>query len=89
MIYTAADSTPCHGYAAHDAASPLRPHSFTRRALRPDDVRIEIQYCGVCHSDLHAARNDWRNTRYPIASATPAASSIARGSSSRTRWVRK
>ena len=66
MIQTTTDATPCDGYAAHDAASPLRPHSFTRRALRPDDVRIEIQYCGVCHSDLHTARNDWRNTTYPV-----------------------
>ena len=58
-------ATPCHGYAARDAASPLAPHTFTRRALRPDDVSIEIRYCGVCHSDLHQARNDWRNTVYP------------------------
>lgn len=57
--------TRAHGYAALDAASPLEPHAFTRRALRPDDVRIEIEYCGVCHSDLHQARNDWRNTIYP------------------------
>jgi len=38
---------------------------MVRRALRPDDVRIDIRYCGVCHSDLHQARNDWRNTVYP------------------------
>jgi alcohol dehydrogenase (NADP+) len=60
-----AAATPCRGYAAPDAASALQPYSFTRRALRPDDVRIEIRYCGVCHSDLHQARNDWRNTVYP------------------------
>ncbi len=58
-------TTACLGYAASEAASPLRPHSFTRRALRHDDVRIAIRYCGVCHSDLHQARNDWRNTVYP------------------------
>ncbi|HET7204166.1 MAG TPA: NAD(P)-dependent alcohol dehydrogenase [Steroidobacteraceae bacterium] len=66
MTQTPADATSCHGYAAYDAASPLRPYSFTRRALRPDDVRIEIHYCGVCHTDLHVARNDWRNTTYPV-----------------------
>ena len=65
MNQDTASATPCHGYAARDAESPLRPHSFTRRALRPDDVRIEIRYCGVCHTDLHQARNDWRNTVYP------------------------
>jgi uncharacterized zinc-type alcohol dehydrogenase-like protein len=59
-------ATPCHGFAARDAVSPLAPFSFTRRALRPEDVRIEIGFCGVCHTDLHLARNDWRATTYPI-----------------------
>ncbi|WP_018631801.1 NAD(P)-dependent alcohol dehydrogenase [Neomegalonema perideroedes] len=53
------------GYAAQNAESPLRPWSFQRRDLRPDDVAIEILYCGVCHSDLHTARNDWGGTLYP------------------------
>jgi uncharacterized zinc-type alcohol dehydrogenase-like protein len=57
---------PCHGYAARDPATPLGPYSFARRALRPDDVRIAIRYCGVCHTDLHMARNDWRGTVYPV-----------------------
>ena len=59
------ESTACRGYAAAAADSPLAPHAFTRRALRDNDVRIDIRYCGVCHSDLHQARNDWRNTVYP------------------------
>jgi len=53
------------GYSAKDSSSPLAPFSFERRALRPDDVRIDILYCGVCHSDLHTARNDWGGTVYP------------------------
>ena len=65
MTNATAESTPCHGYAAAAAGSPLAPHVFTRRALRDNDVRIDIRYCGVCHSDLHQARNDWRNTVYP------------------------
>lgn len=65
MTNAAAESTPCRGYAATDATSPLAPYSFKRRALRANDVRIDIRYCGVCHSDLHQARNDWRNTVYP------------------------
>lgn len=54
-----------NGYAARDAATPLAPFHFQRRALRPNDVRLEILYCGVCHSDLHQARNDWGGTIYP------------------------
>ena len=65
MTNATAESTPCRGYAAAAAGSPLQPHAFARRALRPNDVRIDIRYCGVCHSDLHQARNDWRNTVYP------------------------
>lgn len=54
------------GYAAHSATTPLVPYSFERRALRADDVAIEILYCGVCHSDLHTAQNDWGGTQYPV-----------------------
>jgi uncharacterized zinc-type alcohol dehydrogenase-like protein len=54
------------GYAAQSAESPLAPFSFERRALRPNDVAMEILYCGVCHSDLHFARNDWNWSVYPL-----------------------
>jgi uncharacterized zinc-type alcohol dehydrogenase-like protein len=54
------------GYAAYDPKSPLAPYEFERRELRPDDVAMEILYCGVCHSDLHTARNDWGWSYYPI-----------------------
>jgi uncharacterized zinc-type alcohol dehydrogenase-like protein len=54
-----------HGYAAQSAETPLLPFSFERRALRPNDVRIEILYCGVCHSDLHTVRSEWPGTIYP------------------------
>jgi len=47
------------GYAAQTAKDALAPFRFERRDQRPDDVAIEILYCGVCHSDLHTARNDW------------------------------
>jgi len=52
-------------YAAHGADTPLEPVSIERRALRADDVAIDITYCGVCHSDIHTARNEWGNARYP------------------------
>ncbi len=52
-------------YAASDAMSPLRPLSIQRRDVGPRDVRIDILYCGVCHSDLHTARSEWPGTVYP------------------------
>jgi uncharacterized zinc-type alcohol dehydrogenase-like protein len=53
------------GYAAQSATEPLGPLGFERRDLRADDVQLEILYCGVCHSDLHTARNEWHGTVYP------------------------
>ncbi|PZR13027.1 MAG: hydroxyacid dehydrogenase [Azospirillum brasilense] len=55
----------CTGYAAEAATAPLAPFTFERRDPGPMDVRIDILYCGVCHSDLHQARNEWHNTLYP------------------------
>ena len=53
-------------YAAQSPTSGLAPWSLDRREPRPDDVSIEILYCGVCHTDLHYAENDWGATRYPV-----------------------
>lgn len=53
------------GFAALYAAAPLAPFSFERRAPGPRDVRIRIDWCGVCHSDLHTARSEWGGTLYP------------------------
>lgn len=52
-------------YAAQNPTSPLAPFEFACRTPGPDDVQIEIRYCGVCHSDLHTARNEWKGTIYP------------------------
>ena len=52
--------------AALDAAKPLAPFTFERRAPRANDVQIDIMYCGICHSDLHQARNEWQNSIYPM-----------------------
>ncbi|MBK1720340.1 NAD(P)-dependent alcohol dehydrogenase [Thiocystis violacea] len=54
------------GYAAHNATAPLDLFHFERREPGPRDVQIEILYCGVCHSDLHTARDEWHNTLYPV-----------------------
>ncbi|MBU2707231.1 NAD(P)-dependent alcohol dehydrogenase [Zooshikella marina] len=53
-------------YAAQSATSGLAPHNIERRALRDDDVAIEIDYCGVCHTDIHFAENDWGMSIYPV-----------------------
>lgn len=54
------------GYAVQDQHSPLAPFSFERRAPGPQDVHFEILYCGVCHSDIHQARNEWGHSIYPM-----------------------
>jgi uncharacterized zinc-type alcohol dehydrogenase-like protein len=56
---------PALGYAAHDPSSPMAPWRFERRDPGPSDVRIAIQYCGVCHSDLHFVRGEWGPIKYP------------------------
>ncbi|MDQ6912700.1 MAG: alcohol dehydrogenase catalytic domain-containing protein, partial [Verrucomicrobiota bacterium] len=52
-------------YAAQSATAPLAPFSFDRRDPAPDDVQIDIEFCGVCHSDLHTARSEWGPAKYP------------------------
>ena len=52
-------------FAAQSAASPLAPIAIARRDPSPNDIAIDILYCGVCHSDLHFARNEWGMTNYP------------------------
>jgi len=56
---------PTKGYATHSATERLKPFSFERREPGAPDVQIEILFCGVCHSDLHIARNEWGGTTYP------------------------
>jgi uncharacterized zinc-type alcohol dehydrogenase-like protein len=53
-------------FAAQSASSPLGPFTVTRRDPLPRDVEIDILFCGVCHSDLHFARNEWGFTSYPV-----------------------
>ncbi len=53
-------------YGTASADSPLKEMQIQRRAPGPGDVHIEITYCGVCHSDIHTARNEWLNSVYPV-----------------------
>ena len=54
-----------HAYAAQSATDALAPFSFERRDPRPNDVAIDILYCGACHSDLHTARGEWAGVVFP------------------------
>lgn len=53
------------GYAARDESGKLSPWSFERRPVGPNDVQIDIKYCGVCHSDIHQLKGDWGPQQYP------------------------
>lgn len=53
-------------YAAKSNDGKMEPFSIERRDVQANDVLIEISYCGVCHSDLHAIKNDWGNSKYPL-----------------------
>nr|XP_043631971.1 8-hydroxygeraniol dehydrogenase-like [Erigeron canadensis] len=55
-----------YGYAARDTSGVLSPLTFSRRATGDKDVRFKVLYCGICHSDLHFAKNEWGMTTYPI-----------------------
>lgn len=58
--------TTVNAYAAQNSTTPLAPFNFERRDVGPDDVKIDILYCGVCHSDLHQVRNEWGGSIYPM-----------------------
>jgi uncharacterized zinc-type alcohol dehydrogenase-like protein len=59
-------ATNANAYAAQSSDADLKPFGIERRNLTADDVQIEIEYCGVCHSDIHQVRNDWNNSQYPV-----------------------
>lgn len=52
-------------FGTHSSSSPIEPLLIKRRNLNPDDVLIQIFYCGICHSDIHTARGEWGPTHYP------------------------
>ena len=54
------------GYAAMNAGAALEPFSFDRRSVGPHDVLIQIRYCGICHSDIHQARDEWGGSIFPM-----------------------
>lgn len=83
---TTPTTTPTKAYAAQSDTSPLGPFDIERREPTPSDVEIEILYCGVCHSDLHFARNDWGMTQYPVVPGHEILGRVTRVGSSVTRF---
>ncbi|MDO1558030.1 NAD(P)-dependent alcohol dehydrogenase [Brevundimonas sp. 2R-24] len=73
-------------YAAFDAENPLGPWAFQRRDPGPDDVAIDIQWCGICHSDLHVVKNDLGGTRYPLVPGHEIAGLVAAVGANVTRF---
>lgn len=54
------------GYVATSSSLPLAPYHFERREPKEFDVVVEINFCGICHSDIHNAKNEWGFTNYPV-----------------------
>ena len=79
--------TPTKAYAAQSATSPLGPFDIQRREPTPQDVEIEILYCGVCHSDLHFARNEWGGSQYPLVPGHEILGRVTRVGSDVTRFA--
>jgi uncharacterized zinc-type alcohol dehydrogenase-like protein len=57
---------PVHGYACKQAKGPLTSYAFERREPRDHDVVIDIQYCGICHSDIHQVSDEWGGSAFPM-----------------------
>ncbi|RKH37376.1 NAD(P)-dependent alcohol dehydrogenase [Corallococcus sicarius] len=74
-----------HAYGATAATKPLSPMTLERRDLGPRDVLIEIKFCGICHSDIHTARNEWGSAVYPIVPGHEIAGIVAKVGSGVTR----
>ena len=76
------------GYATSNAKSPLGPYSFERREPRDHDVVIDIHYCGICHSDIHQARDEWGgNSIFPMVPGHEIAGVVSRVGGGVTRYA--
>lgn len=74
------------GIAAHSATAPLAPYSFERRDPKPNDVVIDIQFCGICHSDIHTVRSEWGKANYPVVPGHEIAGVVRQVGSKVTRY---
>ncbi|KAL0438370.1 UNVERIFIED_CONTAM: 8-hydroxygeraniol dehydrogenase [Sesamum latifolium] len=62
----AGSSVKAFGWAARDPSGVLSPFDFSRRPTGDRDVQFKVLYCGICHSDLHAIKNEWGSSTYPV-----------------------
>ena len=74
------------GYAAAAFGAPLEPFAFERRAPRPNDVVIDIKFCGICHSDIHQVRNEWGGSNFPMVPGHEIAGIVASVGTSVTKY---
>jgi uncharacterized zinc-type alcohol dehydrogenase-like protein len=77
---------PTRGYATPGPTSQLEPFNFERREVGAHDVLIEIQYCGVCHSDIHQARDEWGDAIFPMVPGHEIVGRVARVGAEVTRF---
>src|SRR3954468_929912 len=79
-------STTTHAIAAPAPGAPLAPTTIERRDLRPDDVLIDIAYAGICHSDIHQAKEDWGQAIFPMVPGHEIAGVVAAVGSDVTKY---
>ncbi len=77
---------PTHGYAAHAATTAPAPFDFEHREPGPTDIVIDIEFCGICHSDIHQARGEWNNSLYPMVPGHEIVGTVARVGSEVTQF---
>jgi uncharacterized zinc-type alcohol dehydrogenase-like protein len=77
---------PSKGYAAQSTTSGIAPFTFDRRNPLPDDVVVEIAYCGICHSDIHQVRDEWGGSMYPMVPGHEIVGRVAKVGSAVTRF---
>ena len=79
-------SIPTAAYAVPSPTDPLAPWTFDRRDPKPGDVLIDILFCGVCHSDLHQARDEWGGSKYPMVPGHEIIGTVLAVGSDVTKW---
>ena len=78
--------TKIPAYAALSARAPLAPHTIERRDTGPHDVQIDILYCGICHSDIHQARDEWGGSIFPMVPGHEIVGTVVNVGAQVTKW---